>query len=152
MYKRQIADRIAGSIFVIMGIVCLVEGWRMFPMRTRGIVGDEAFPLVLGFIMVGLGGVLALFPKPQKRSVSRPKGKQALVMAEGGAILVLYWLLLRYLGFPTGTFLASAGLFCTMGSFRWHQCLLFSLILTLVFYGIFVFWLKMPFPVGVLGI
>ena len=45
MYKRQIADRIAGSIFVMMGIVCLVEGWRMFPMRTRGIVGDEAFPL-----------------------------------------------------------------------------------------------------------
>ena len=152
MYKGQIADRIAGAIFVIMGIICLVEGWRMWPMRTRGIVGDEAFPLVLGCVMVGLGVILALFPTPQKRSVFWPKGRQALVMAEGGAILIVYWLLLRYLGFPIGTFLASAGLFYTIGSFRWHQCLLFSLVLTLVFYGMFVFWLKMPFPIGVFGV
>jgi hypothetical protein len=98
MYKRQIADRIAGSIFVIMGIVCLVEGWRMYPMRTRGIVGDEAFPLVLGFIMVGLGGVLALFPKPQKRSVSWPKAnKPSLWQKRGHTGPVL---LLLHLGFP----------------------------------------------------
>jgi putative tricarboxylic transport membrane protein len=152
MYERSIADRIAGAIFVVMGIVCLVEGWRMFPMRTRGIVGDEAFPIVLGVVMVGLGGILALFPKPQKQPVFWPKGKQALVMAESVVILVLYWFLMKYLGFPVGTFLAAAGLFYTMGSYRWHQCLLSSLVLTLVFYGMFVFWLKMPFPTGVFGI
>jgi putative tricarboxylic transport membrane protein len=150
--KRSIADRVAGGIFVIMGIVALAEGWRLYPMRTRGIVGDEAFPLVLGFVMVGLGAILALFPGPAKKRVTWPKGKQAAVMAEGAAILVLYWLLLPYVGFPISTYFAAAGLFYTIGRFRWYGCLLSSAVLTSAFHGIFILWLKMPFPTGVFGV
>lgn len=151
MQKRLIADRIAGVIFVGLGIVSLSEGWRLYATRTRGI-GDEAFPLLLGFVMVGLGGVLALFPKPQEKPVSWPRGRQAVVMAEGAALLVLYYFVLPYLGFPISTFLASWGLFATIGGFRWYGCLLFSAILTSAFYAMFVFWLQMPFPLGVFGV
>jgi putative tricarboxylic transport membrane protein len=150
--KRSIADRVAGGIFIAMGIIALAEGWRLYPMRTRGIVGDEAFPLVLGIVMVGLGATLALFSTPAKKRVTWPKGKQAVVMAEGAVILVLYWLLLPYVGFPISTFFAAAGLFYTIGHFRWYGCLLSSAVLTSAFYAVFVFWLKMPFPIGVFGV
>jgi putative tricarboxylic transport membrane protein len=150
--KRSIADRVAGGIFIIMGIIALIEGWRLYPMRTRAIVGDEAFPLVIGFVMVGLGGILTISPMQAKKRVTWPKGKQAVVMAEGAAILILYWLLLPYLGFPVSTFFAAAGLFYTIGRFRWYGCLLSSTVLTSAFYAVFIFWLKMPFPIGVFGL
>jgi hypothetical protein len=76
--KRSIADRVAGGIFIIMGIIALIEGWRLYPMRTRAIVGDEAFPLVIGFVMVGLGGILTISPMQAKKRVTWPKGKQAV--------------------------------------------------------------------------
>ena len=150
MQKRLVADRVAGVIFVGLGVVSLSEGWRLYAM------GHEASgmrpSLFSWFVMVGLGGILALFPKPQEKPVSWPKGRQAVVMAEGAALLVLYYLILPYLGFPISTFLASAGLFATIGGFRWHGCLLFSAVLTSVFYAMFVFWLQMPFPLGVFGV
>ena len=150
--KRSIADRVGGGIFIIMGIIALAEGWRLYPMRTRGIVGDEAFPLLLGFVMVGLGAIMALFPKPAMKRVTWPKGKQAVVMAEGAAILVLYWLLLPYFGFPISTFFAATGLFYTIGHFRWYGCLLSSAVLTSAFHALFIVWLGMPFPIGVFGV
>ena len=146
------ADRIGGGVFVFLGIMALAEGWRLYPMRSRGIASDEAFPILLGVVMVGLGGSLALFSKPQKRPVSWPKGRQRILLLEAGLTLILYWVMLPRLGFPVSTFLAAYGLSYTIGNFRWYGCLLFSAILASAFYGLFIFWLKIPFPAGVLGI
>jgi putative tricarboxylic transport membrane protein len=153
MRKWLSGDRVAGVIFVILGGLALVEGWRLLPLRSRGMPGDDAFPLLLGAVMVVLGALLAFVLKPRKKGpVLWPKGKQAVVMLEGAGVLIVYWLVLPYLGFAISTFCAGTGLFYTIGNFRWYGCLLFSAILTSAFYGIFVVWLNMPFPIGVIGI
>lgn len=152
MGKQNKADRIAGGIFVVMGIVAFVEGLRLSPMRTRGAVGDDTFPLVLGVVMIILGAIQVFFPAPVKKGVTWPKGKQAVLMAQGFAALVLFWCLLTYVGFPVASFIATAGLFYTIGRFRWYNALIFSAILTGVFYAMFAIWLEMPFPRGIFGI
>ena len=153
MRKWLTADRAGGAVFVLLGILVLAEGWRLFPMRTRGIAGDEAFPLLLGVVMVVLGALLAFVLKPRPRSsASWPKGRQARSMLESAGVLVVYWFVLPYLGFAITTFMATAGLFSTIGNYRWYKCLLFSAILTSAFYAMFIAWLTMPFPVGVFGI
>jgi putative tricarboxylic transport membrane protein len=153
MRKWLAGDRVAGVIFIFLGVLALAEGWRLLPLRSRGMPGDDAFPLLLGLVMVVLGALLAFVLKPgQKRPVLWPKGRQAAVMLEGAAVLVVYWLVLPYLGFAISTFCAGAGLFYTIGNFRWYGCLFSSAILTSAFYGIFVVWLNMPFPIGVFGI
>ena len=153
MRKGLAADRVAGAIFILLGIFALVEGWRLLPLRSRGMPGDDAFPLLLGLVMVVLGAILAFVLKPRQGSpVSWPRGQQAISMLESAGILVLYWIVLPYLGFAISTFMAASGLFYAIGGYRWYGCLLSSAVLTSAFYGIFIIWLKMAFPVGVVGI
>jgi putative tricarboxylic transport membrane protein len=152
MRKGLTADRAAGIVFMLLGMMALLEGWRLLSLRSRGMAGDDAFPLLLGLVMVVLGAALAFFVKPQKRSVSWPGRKQAWVMLEGALVLAAFWILLPFLGFAISSFFAAAGLFSTIGGFRWRGCLLASGILTAAFYAIFVAWLGMPFPVGLFGI
>jgi len=150
--NRNKADRVAGGIFIVMGIVAFVEGWRLIPMRARGVVGDDTFPLVLGVVMIILGAMLVFFPAPAKKAVTWPKGAQAALMLKGFIALALFWSLLKYIGFPMAGFIATAGLFYTIGSFRWYNALVYSAILTAIFYALFVVWLEMPFPRGIFGI
>ena len=152
MRKSITADRIAGGIFIVLGIVSFIEGLRLRPLRARGMPGDDAFPTLLGLVMVSLGSLLAFKASRQERSVSWPERQQAVSMLASGAILVGYWLILSYLGFPISTFMAAAGLFYYIGHYRWHMCLLLSAIVTAAFHALFVTWLTMPFPEGVFGI
>lgn len=151
MSDRPIADRVAGGMFVVLGLMSLLEGWRLYPLR-RGVVGDQTFPLVLGVVMVGLGASLALFPPPAKKRPTWPEKAEAILMAEGAGFLVLYWIVLPFLGFPVATFIAASGLFATISRFRWYTCLFSAVILTSFFYAMFIAWLGMPFPIGIFGI
>jgi len=110
MRKSITGDRVAGAIFVVLGIVSFIEGLRLRPLRARGMPGDDAFPTLLGLVMVGLGSFLAFKASRQDRAVSWPVRQQAVSMLASGAILVGYWLILSYLGFPISTFMAAAGL------------------------------------------
>jgi putative tricarboxylic transport membrane protein len=151
MRKSITGDRIAGGIFIVLGIVSFIEGLRLRPLRARGMPGDDAFPTLLGLVMIGLGALLAIKTSRQGRPISWPDRQQAVSMVASGAILVGYWLLLSYLGFPVSTFMATAGLFYFFGHYRWYVCLLLSAIVTAAFHVLFVTWLTMPFQEGVFG-
>ncbi|HOE16663.1 MAG TPA: tripartite tricarboxylate transporter TctB family protein [Syntrophorhabdaceae bacterium] len=152
MDKQSIGDRVAGAIFVVMGIISLVESWRLYNIRTRGVVGDDTFPFILGSAMVVLGAVLAFFPTRTRQPVTWPNGRQAARMAAGFLMLVLFSFLLPFVGFPVATFIASLGLFVTLGRFRWYMAILISAALSGIFHAIFVAWLNLPFPKGLFGV
>jgi putative tricarboxylic transport membrane protein len=152
MRKSITGDRVAGGIFIVLGIISFIEGLRLRPLRARGMPGDDAFPTLLGLVMIGLGSLLAFKASRQERLVSWPERQQAVSILASGAILAGYWLILPYLGFPISTFIATAGLFYYIGHYRWHVNLLLSAIVTAPFHALFVMWLGMPFPEGVFGI
>ena len=145
-------DRVAGLIFMVLGVLSLIEGCRLLPFRVQGVAGDDTFPFVLGFIILILGACEAFVLKPRNLSVSWPKGKPARAFLESAGVMVAYAILIPYLGYAPSTFLASASLLRFIGGYRWLICLLSGAGLAVAFHVIFGMWLQMPFPLGVFGI
>jgi putative tricarboxylic transport membrane protein len=145
-------DQVVGLIFMVLGILSLIEGYRLLPFRTQGVAGDDTFPFVLGFIMLILGACVAFVLKPRNLSASWPKGKAAKASLESAGVMIAYAVLIPYLGYAPSTFLASAGLLRFIGGYRWLPCLLSGAGLAGAFHVIFGIWLQMPFPLGIFGI
>jgi putative tricarboxylic transport membrane protein len=149
--RALVADRVAGGLFMLLGVVSLAEAWRLRPLRMGEVVGDDTFPTLLGLGFLLLGALLVFVIKPQEMKVSWPKGKTAVQMLEAAVAMVVYWLVLPYLGYAISTLLAGAALFYSVGRYRWYMCLLGGGLVALTLHYIFVGWLRMPFPVGVFG-
>jgi putative tricarboxylic transport membrane protein len=66
--------------------------------------------------------------------------------------MVLYTLLLPWVGFLLGTILFLTVLVRVMGRVRWAYGLMFGCVVSIISYVVFKVWLNMPFPAGVLGV
>ena len=150
--KKISAERVAGAIFILIGIFSIVESFRLRPMRVRGVVGDDTLPLIIGVILSSLGIIKTFVAKPPPTKVVFPKGKVAGRIIGSMGILFAYWACLSYLGYLISTSLCSIVLFKLFSNYHWHTILIASTLMTFSMYLIFSYFLKMPFPIGVLGI
>lgn len=152
MSKFLKPDRVVGLIFMVFGVLSLIEGCRLLPFRIQGVAGDDTFPFVLGVVMLILGACVAFVIKPRNLSVSWPKGKSARASLESAGVMIAYAVLIPYLGYAPSTFLASASLLRSIGRYRWLICLVSGAGLAMAFHVVFGIWLQMPFPTGIFGI
>jgi putative tricarboxylic transport membrane protein len=152
MSKFLKPDRVVGLIFMVLGVLSLIEGCKLLPFRTQGVAGDDTFPFLLGFTMLILGACVAFVLRPRSLSVSWPKGKAAQAFLESAGVMIAYAILIPYLGYAPSTFLATAGLLHSIGRYRWPICLMSGAGLAVAFHFIFGVWLQMPFPMGIFGI
>jgi len=145
---------IVGAILVVLGVVSVVEGIRLYALRTQmvagAVVGDDTFPLIIGVALIGLG-VAAVAVKVPTIKVELPAGAVRRQMLAAGGILFGYWLILPYLGYTASTALVSTGLFRAMGRYRWRIALLLGGVTTALLYLLFRVWLLQPLPTGWLG-
>jgi putative tricarboxylic transport membrane protein len=149
--KKISAERVAGAIFAFIGIFSILESLRLRPMRVRGVVGDDTLPFIIGILLFSLG-IIKTFIKSHTKKVVFPKGKVAGRIIGTIGILFAYWACIIYLGYFISTFLCSIALFKGFSNYRWYTILIASVLLTFSMYLIFVYFLKMPFPIGLLGI
>jgi len=149
--KRMSGQHAAGFIFILLGVLSLAESFRLRPLRMRDAVGDDTFPLILGVVLLSLGILKTFVVKAPAKRVSFPRGKVAGKILGSMATLFAYWACLAYLGYVVSTFLGSGVLFKLFGEYRWRTCLVASTLLTTSLYIIFIRFLKMPFPIGILG-
>lgn len=89
----------SGAIYLAFGVAALWFGWD-YPMGTGARMGPGYFPLVLGAVMSGFGIVslvraLVMANEPMPHFAWRPL---ALIIGS----VVLFGLLLSYLGLPVG--------------------------------------------------
>ena len=152
MKKFLKADRVAGLFFMALGVLSLIEAWKILPLRKRGVAGDDTFLFLLGFTMVILGGCTVFLLRPRNFSILWPKGRAALAILESAGVMIAYTFLLPYLGYGPSTFLAFSSLLYAIGRYRWPLCLASGAGLAVVFHFVFMVWLKIPFPVGLFGI
>jgi hypothetical protein len=148
------SPRVVGLGLVLLGILALVEGRRLYALRTEmvagAVVGDDTFPIVVGLALLLLGGA-ALFARTQAAKVTLPDPAARARMLGGVGLLAGYWLVLPYLGYTASTALASVGLFRAMGGYRWPVAVLLGVVTTGVLYLLFRVWLLQPLPTGILG-
>jgi putative tricarboxylic transport membrane protein len=152
LLKKISAERFAGAIFVLIGTFSIVESFRLRPMRVRGVVGDDTLPLIIGIILLSLGMIQTFVVKAPSTKVVFPKGKVARRVIGSMSILFAYWACLSYLGYMISTFLCSMTLFKLFSNYHWYTILIASVLLTFSMNVIFIYFLKMPFPIGVLRI
>jgi putative tricarboxylic transport membrane protein len=144
------ADRILGIIFLLLASACLAEGIRVWDG-----MGETGFlPVIMGIVFGALAPGFLFSRSSHRESFQIPwpaKGnrqKIALVYLS----LMLYTLLVPWMGYFIGTTLFLIGLVRAMGSVRWGYGLFFSLATSSCTYLIFKVWLKMPLPGGFLGV
>lgn len=137
---------------MLLGVVSLLEARRLRPMRMRAAVGDDIFPMILGIVLLILGALMTFVVKTPPLKVDFPKKEVARKMIASLACLFGYWALLPILGYVPSTFVCAALLFHLFGGYRWRTCLAAAVLLTACVYVIFIRFLKMPFPIGVLGV
>lgn len=144
------ADRILGAILLILALVCFIEGIRVWD----GMGGTGFMPALLGMIFALLAPGLLIARPTNQASPSIPWPPKAGWRQIGLIFLcmVLYTLLLPWVGFLLGTTLFLTALVRVMGRVRRRYGLIFGLMVSIITYVVFKIWLNMPFPVGLLGV
>ncbi|NWF55484.1 MAG: tripartite tricarboxylate transporter TctB family protein [Syntrophaceae bacterium] len=144
------ADRILGIILLSLGLICFIEGIRVWD----GLGGSGFMPAVLGIFFALLCSRLLLSRSSSQSSVpiSWPSKEGWQQIGLIFLLLGLYTLLLPWTGFLPGTALLLTALVRVMGRVRWGYGLIFGSIVSTISYVVFKIWLNMPFPAGLLGV
>lgn len=143
------ADRTVGFILLFLAATCIAEGIRVWD----GFGGTGFMPAILGLIFVFLSlGLLLGKSRDQKDGVILwpqkgvwPKIGLALT------VLILYTLLVPWIGYPLSTAVFLLVLLRSMGKVRLGYGLLFGVVVSAFTYVIFKIWLNMPLPAGFWG-
>lgn len=151
------SDATGGTLLFIFGATTAALSLRM-PIGTFRAAGTGLFPLCLGLLLMALAvtSLLKLRVKapPQAQCDA---GTHAAPESHGQVLLflgttVLATLLLDPLGYPLSGLLLLAALLRILGTKQWRMNLLISSVTTVVAYLVFVQWLRIPLPMGWLGL
>jgi hypothetical protein len=151
-----VSDRhVVGGMLVVLGVVALAEGWRLYALRTDmvagAVVGDDTFPLLVGAAMIVFG---AAAMRVRLRSVRLPPPDRDTRhrMRTSAVVIALYWASVPWLGYTVATGLAAIALFRAMGRYRWGVAAIGGIIVTTALYLLFRVWLLQPLPGGWFGL
>jgi putative tricarboxylic transport membrane protein len=150
--QNRTVDRIGGILTALIGLVAIAEALRLYPYRTSFFVGDHTMPGVVGGALVLLGLLLAFSAKGERITIQFPDRATLVKIALTLGGLFLYWILLQVLGYIISTFIIAICFFMVIGSYRFAKSLIYALVMTACLYVVFIYWLSMPFPLGMLGI
>jgi heme A synthase len=147
-----------GSIFwLVIGIYVAISAYRLglgnFRQPGPGFIFSLMALLLIILSVIDLGTTFIGKSKGEKEKPEAPLWKgvrwqKVLIVLVG---ISIYNYLFNFLGFLLSTFLLMIFLFKAVEPTRWWVSILASLITILLSYGIFNLWLKVPFPIGVLG-
>ena len=144
-----------------IAIVAFAIFWMIvsfaYPYKDRLGPGPGFFPFWLSLITGGLALALLLQTSLAKGS---PEGSATLFPERQGAVRILVILvalvgslaLLDPLGFRISLFLFLLFLPFALGERTWWVTLIFAAAGSFGVFHIFYYWLKVPLPIGVLGI
>ena len=136
-------DIVAGLLFVLLGAFALVAA-RGYPVGTAMRMGPGYFPVVLGWLLIALGALVGLRAARRRDWVPVEWGWKPLAWIS--ASILLFGFLMPRLGlvpalaamFPVA---AAAG-----REFRFREVLALTLVMTAFAGGVFVYGLKLPYP------
>jgi len=142
---RDLQDLIGGVLLVALGVFVALYSLQNYDLGTAARMGPGYFPHYLGWILAGLGVLIAL-PAWFRRTAEKPQvqWKNLLVVT---AALVLFAFTLRPLGLALATFLASFVASLADEDITWRGRLYVSAGVAVVTVGIFVGGLSMVLPV-----
>ena len=138
-------DILAGLLFVLIGAVALVAA-RGYPVGSAMRMGPGYFPMVLGWLLIGLGALIGL--RAARSRHWEPVAWSWKPIAWISASMLLFGLLMPRLGLLP----ALAALFPVAAAagreFRAVEVLVLTLLMSALAAAVFVFGLRLPYPLA----
>jgi len=149
-------DRWLGPCIVLFAVVWLCLAYAYIPSaRTEGEPGPRAFPVLLGAVLVGLGGIMtaaAFAPRKRTKAEVEPPAatpRETATVAATFALLMLYAFLLDKLGFVISTpIIVALAMRGILRIRRWFLIVSMAGGITLTCWLFFVVLLEAPLPHG----
>jgi hypothetical protein len=148
----RLADRIGGLLLLIFG-AGFVLGARQYPYWTPTGPGSGFLPFWLGLAMAVLAGILltSALRRADHGEDWLPRGRAFVrLVAVIVATTAFVWLL-PTLGMTAGTFLFLVGILRFLEGHGWAATFAVALATAVVNWLVFIHWLNVPFPPGLLG-
>jgi putative tricarboxylic transport membrane protein len=147
---------IEGILVLVFGLVAMIEGLRLILYRDPYVLYDPLGPgiyilvLSLGLMAVSVFHFAINYRKfPGMRKVAASKKMRVQLFSSIG-ILALYILLVHFVGYVVATLTFFFLELRVSGVKSWRTNVILTLVLTIVYYVIFVKFCDMVFPKGLL--
>ena len=158
MYKTLINAKalIEGILVIVFSLVATIEGCRLIiysdPRILRDPIGPGFYVLALSIGLMAIGIVRLIvnyrkFPGIEKVAVSRA---MRIKVFSSVIVLAIYIFLIDFAGYLVGTLVFYSLELRVVGVKSWHINFILALILTIVYYVVFVVLCGMVFPRGIL--
>ena len=149
--SRRIApgELVLALFFALLGGLWVVAALRM--PRWQGFVPQSGFmPLWYGVTLAGLAAAILarIFLEKAERRIEEPIGKALVVVAVVAATIVGFSLI----GFAPSIFLLMLVLFAAVERLPIVRSIAVAAAVTAVLFLVFHTWLRVPLPLGPLGI
>lgn len=123
------------------------------PMGEMDQPGAGVFPvLVTGVLFIA--SISALWEGWQRRAESPaldlPRGSDAIRLIKMISLLLIYFLVIPWLGFLLSSILFCAILIRLLSTLSWTRCAIYALIMSGIVSLVFISLLKVPMPAGVI--
>jgi putative tricarboxylic transport membrane protein len=146
------ADQVSGALLLVFGIGFAV-GARRYPYWTPNGPGSGFLPLWLGLTMAVLAAALLVGAtlRADPGGAWLPGGRAFTRLIVVVAATALFIWLMPWLGMTLGTFLFLVALLRFLEGHEWGTTLGVAVATATVNWLVFMYWLSVPFPIGVLG-
>jgi putative tricarboxylic transport membrane protein len=147
---EKLEKKVGGSIAIVFGLLSLYEAYKLYPYSVNLVTGDHALPGFIGAFLVAVG--ISMFYQKrieQERKSQLPSGKTLFTLTASILILLMYCILIEFLGYVSSTLIVSISLLRLIAKSRWLHAILVGGLITAVLYYLFIAILKTPFPVGI---
>ncbi len=142
-------DRGVGAVTVLLGAALLVGTLRLPEALLGDPAGPHLLPLILSWVLIGLGALLALRPSPGQPTGRLWGGGVRLTLAS--ALLFVYAFILTPAGYLVATTVVLLALLAVYNPGRLALNGVVAVAFALVTYGIFHTLLGVYMPKGLLG-
>ena len=146
---------IEGILVLVFSLVTLVEGLRLIIYKDPHMLYDPLGPgfyilvLSLGLLAVGIVHLIANYRKPAGARKGAASKKRRVQLFSSIGILALYILLVHFVGYLVATLTFFLLELKVSGVKSWRNNIILTLILTIIYYVVFVKFCGMVFPKGI---
>jgi hypothetical protein len=144
------ADLIGGVVVLILGLAVIYFSSELEYYSEFG-PGPGFLPLWIGVVLIGCAifGIINVLRKHDKiGTFFKPRTKLGLRVL---IIIFIAFLLLPLLGFSIGLALLVGITMRIMGKHRWVSCSLTAVVTAICIHLVFISWLTIPLPQGLIG-
>ena len=156
---NNLYQNLFAGIFLAVGIGYEVMALSM-PVGGFGSPGPGLFPMLVGAALILTAAACLVqnlvSTKPAAASIDQAAPPEKAAIEHGKAwllvaALILYVVALKPIGFPVALTLLLMASVRIFGYRNWLRNLAISLLMTTIAYVVFIVWLKVPLPLGILA-